>query len=352
MKLIDPEFLNFKYTFKKILIQSIQYQKIKDPMKKVLVILCLFCGVIFWTAQSLGYDKVIRLLQQPFQTSAEDKRLQDWIIYEKFLLNMEIPKLEPYPKGDISKNHLDQILLVLVKNTPKVISSNNNNIETLNSLNFISPEFQEIIALEIEALNTQNQLMQENIVDYYKKHKTTQSYLQEPVLKLTAKSQYLLQQSELENLNYLKVLSFKNDRRLKNLNADALQDWIYYLEFEHQQNPKDPVWDTMKILKEMGNRTSSDDQILLKNYQNQKFKTDHYQKIQQLNILAIQSNLNLFSDFSKPQNIQQASEQLKKLNHLVKTNDFTDSMEISNKIEELTKQGHQEMILGLEKSFI
>ena len=68
--------------------------------------------------------------------------------------------------------------------------------------------------------------MQENIVDYYKKHKTTQSYLQEPVLKLTAKSQYLLQQSELKSLNYLKVLSLKNDRRLKNFNADALQDWI------------------------------------------------------------------------------------------------------------------------------
>ncbi|WP_168391259.1 MULTISPECIES: hypothetical protein [Acinetobacter] len=321
-------------------------------MKKVLVILCLFCGVIFWTAQSLGYDKIISLLRQPFQTSAEDKRLQDWIIYEKFLLNMEIPDLDPYPKVDISKNYLDQMLLVIIKNTPKVISSNNNNIETLNSLNFISPEFQEIVALEIEALNTQNQLMQENIVDYYKKHKTTQSYLQEPVLKLTAKSQYLLQQSELKNLNYLKVLSFKNDRRLKNLNADTLQDWIYYLEFEHQQNPKDPVWDTMKILKEMGNRSSSDDQILLKNYQNQKFKTDHYQKIQQLNILAIQSNLNLFSDFSKPQNIQQASEQLKKLNELLKTNDFKDAMEISNKIEELTQQIHQEMILGLEKGFI
>ena len=321
-------------------------------MKKVLVILCLFCGVIFWTAQSLGYDKIISLLQQPFQTSAEEKRLQDWIIYEKFLLNMEIPDLDPYPKGDISKKYLDQMLLVIIKNTPKVISSNNNNIETLNSLNFISPEFQEIVALEIEALNTQNQLMQENIVDYYKNHKTTQSYLQEPVLKLTAKSQYLLQQSELKNLNYLKVLSFKNDRRLKNMNPDELQDWIYYLEFEHQQNPRDPVWDTMKILKEMGNRSSSDDQLLLKKYQNQNFKTDRYQKIQQLNILAIQSNLNLFSDFSKPQNIQQASEQLKKLNQLLKTNDFNNGMEISNKIEELTQKAHQEMILNLEKHFL
>lgn len=320
-------------------------------MKKALIILCIICGISFPTAQILGHHNFINFLQRPFQTSAEDKHLKDWIIYEKFLLNMEIPELEPYPKADISKNYLDQMLLVIVKNTPKVITSNNNNIETLNSLNLISTEFQEIVTLEIEALNTQNLLMQKNIVDHYKKHKTTQSYLQEPALKLTAKSQYLLQQSELKNLNYLKVLSFKNDRRLKNINIDELQDWIYYLEFEHQQNPRDPVWDTMKILKEMGNRSTSDDEILLKNYENQIFKTDLYQQIQQLNILAMQSNLNLFSDFSKPQNIQQASEQLKKLNQLLKTNDFKDGVEISNKIEELTSQAHQEMILALEKSF-
>lgn len=321
-------------------------------MKKILSILCLLLGIIFFTAQSFGHERIIHWIQKPFQTSAEDKLLKDWINYENFILNMEMPKLEAFVQDEVSTHNPNKMLLRLIKDTPIVIQTNTNNIKKLNSINFISPEFQEITALEIQALTMQNQLMQENIVDYYKQHKTTQSYLQEPVLKLTAKSQYLLQQSAIQNLNYLKVLSFKHDRRLKNINPNELQDWIYYLEFEHQQNPRDPTWDTMKILREMSNRTASDDQLMLKTYQNQNFKTDHYQKIQKLNILAAQSNLSLFSDFSKPQNLKQATEQLNKLNQLLKTSNFKDSMEISKKIEELENQSHQKMIQELENNFL
>ncbi|WP_347473729.1 hypothetical protein [Acinetobacter thermotolerans] len=309
-------------------------------------------GIAALSIQSFSHEKISDWIQKPFQISAEEKRLKDWILYEKFILNMEIPKLEPFPQGNISKNYLDQMLLTIVKNTPKVIESNNNNIKILNSINFISPEFKEIKALEIEALSIQNQLMQVNIVDYYRQHKTTQSYLQEPVLKVSAKLQYLLQQSAIQNLNYLKVLSFKKDRRLKHIDPNQLHDWIYYLEFHHQQNPRDPTWDTRKILQEMSSRTTYDDQLLLKTYQSQNFKTVHYQKIQKLNILAVQSNLSLFSDFSKPQNIQQAAVQLKKLNQVLETNEFKDGMEITKKIGELEQQAHQEMIQKLENSFI
>lgn len=210
-------------------------------MKKFLIILLVLFGASFLTVQSFGYEKIGYWIQKPFQISAEEKELKDWINYEVFLLNQNHPQLEPLIPVDFSKDNLDQIVLRMVKDAPKIIESNTKNIKKLDSINFISDEFKEIKALDIEALTIQNQLMQENIVDYYKKHQRTQSYLKEPALKLIAKSQYLLQQSTLKTLNHLKVLSFKNDKRLKSINPNELQDWIYYLEFHHQQNPKYPT---------------------------------------------------------------------------------------------------------------
>ncbi|WP_347453424.1 hypothetical protein [Acinetobacter thermotolerans] len=96
-------------------------------MKKILLIVFFNLGIAALSIQSFSHEKISDWIQKPFQISAEEKRLKDWILYEKFILNMEIPKLEPFPQGNISKNYLDQMLLTIVKNTPKVIESNNNN---------------------------------------------------------------------------------------------------------------------------------------------------------------------------------------------------------------------------------
>lgn len=183
------------------------------------------------------------------------------------------------------------MLIIIINNTPKIIQSNSININTLQQINFISPNFKEIQKLEIEAANLQNQLMQENIIDQYAKHKKTQTYLQAPVLNLQTKSKYIQQQSKIQNLNYLRILAIKKDRRLKSINTDELNDWITYSEFIHRNNPQEPTWDTFRELKRMSKHSIHEDQFEIKAYQNLNFKTPQYPKIQKLNIIMIQKIL-------------------------------------------------------------
>ena len=321
-------------------------------MKKIIIAIFIVVSIVISVGYSIGIYHTPHFLKQIFAEKYEEKLLSDWLRYLDFTTHQYIPEQQKLFDKDLGS---DEILLVIVHNTPKIIEANQKNINSLQNIEFKTNEFKEIKQLDIQTLQTQNQLMQENIVDYYAKHKKTQSYLQAPALSLQAKSKYLLQQAEIKNLNHLNILKIKKDKRLKNININELDDWITYSEFKHRNNPLEPTWDTFKELEKMSKASMHDDQFQLKAYQHLIFKTSQYQDIQKLNIIMIQKNIEIFSSFTSPKNIkslQEANEQVSKLTNLLNDKEFSKDVDFANQLIQLEALENKKMIQQLQESFL
>lgn len=314
-------------------------------MKKIIFFIAIMLVITTLTAQ-YTFNSPFKLTHF-FEDKPEIKLIRDWLNYRNFLYQQKIPKQEKL----FTSNNLKHIQKSIVNNAPKIIEANLDNIQTLQQNHFYTDTFRSIQSLDVQILKIQNRLIQDNIIDYYARYGTTQTYLQAPALKLQAKSTYKLQQVEIENLRYLKVLILKKDSRLKHIHTNELADWIDLTLLGHQLEPQDPEWDTFKIINKNNQRTKADDLKEIMAYEHLKLRTAQFQKIQYLYIQLLQQNNELFSDFTKPSSKKEAIQNMQKLNKIMKGQEFKNSISIYDEWIKLKNQSDKKIILALNEAF-
>lgn len=314
-------------------------------MKKIIFFITLILVITTLNVQ-YTFNSPFKLIHF-FEDKPEIKLIKDWLSYRNFLYQQKIPKQEKL----FTSNNLNHIQKAIVDNAPKIIQANLDNIHTLQQNHFQTTTFRTIQDLDIQILKIQNQLIQENIIDYYAEYGKTQTYLQAPALKLQAKSTYTLQQTEIENLRYLKVLMLKKDKHLKQINTDKLADWIDFILLEHQLNPQDPEWDAFKIINKNNQRTKADDLREITAYEHLQPRTPQFKKIQHLHIQLIQQNIELFSDFTTPSSAKEAVQNMQKINRIMKGQEFKTSISLYDEWIKLKNQADKEIILSLNQAF-